>query len=120
MFIAPFWKIIGRPSIMKTIVQFAGVDVDDKAYHVSVFDKGKGTRLEFKCGSNPQLLLRAFKRHGLDKESLQVCYEASYVGYSIYRSLTIAGFHCQIAAPSLMPSQADVSKRLNARFKKIG
>jgi len=96
---------------VKTRILYAGIDVDDKAYHISVFDKGKGTRLEFKCGPNPQLLLRAFKRHGLDKESLQVCYEASYVGYSIYRSLTIVGFHCQIAAPSLIPSQAGVRQK---------
>ena len=60
---------------MKTRILSAGIDVDDKAYHVSVFDKSKGIRVEFKCGPNPQLLLRTFKRHELDKESLQLSSE---------------------------------------------
>ena len=29
---------------MKTRILYVGIDVDDKAYHVSALDKGKGAR----------------------------------------------------------------------------
>jgi hypothetical protein len=51
---------------MKENLQFIGIDVDDKAYHISIYNELEDTSLEFKCGPNPDLLIRALKRHKID------------------------------------------------------
>ena len=90
---------------MKTIVQFAGVDWGDKVYHVSVYNSDDRSIFAFKCAFSPEILIRAPKKHKLSKTSLKICYEASYIGYSLIRSLVKSGYNCQITAPSLIPKQ---------------
>ena len=87
---------------MKTIVQFAGVDVDDKAYHVSVFNPVDDSVFNFKCDPSPQLLMRALRKHRIKADCVKICYEASYIGFSLYRNLVKSGYCCQITAPSLI------------------
>jgi len=96
---------------MKENIQFIGIDVDDKAYHVSVYNQLEDNSYEFKCGPSPELLIRAFKRHKISPEAHQICYEASYIGFSLYRRLTSAGYNCQITAPSLIPSQPGMRQK---------
>ena len=68
---------------MKKIVQYIGIDVDDKAYHVCVYNPLNDQVKQFKCGPSTDLLIRGLKRHNLSPEEVTICYEASYIGYSI-------------------------------------
>ena len=40
------------------------------------------------------------------RESLRVCYEAGPTGYTLYWQLTALGVHCDVIAPSLIPTKA--------------
>jgi len=33
-----------------------------------------------------------------------VCYEASYIGYTLQRDLAEKGYHCDVVAPTSIPS----------------
>ena len=89
---------------MQRNVQFVGIDVDDKAYHFSVYDLESDSSSVFVCGPTHGLLIRAFNKHNLQKGELKICFEASYIGFSIYRELFKQGFDCKIAAPTLIPT----------------
>ena len=43
----------------KNTIKFIGIDIDDKAYHVSVYQPSENTFINFKTGSSPELLLKA-------------------------------------------------------------
>ena len=90
---------------MKKILQYIGIDVDDKAYNICVYNPLTDEFKQFKCGPSPELLIRSLKRHKLDPDQVAVCYEASYIGFSIQRSLSKRGYDCKITAPSLIPQQ---------------
>lgn len=87
---------------MKNELLFAGVDVDDKAYHVAIVDKNHKEISQFVCDASPQKLVAKLRK--FSSEGLSVCYEATYIGYSLQRSLTRSGFRCEIVAPSLIPT----------------
>ena len=46
---------------------------------------------------------------------VQVCYEASSVGYEIYRWMTGLGAECEVVAPSLIPKKAGRHVKTDAR-----
>jgi transposase len=96
---------------MEANVQYVGIDVDDQAYHISVYNDLDGSSFEFKCGPSPDFLIRALKNHKLHRESIKICYEASYIGFSIYRRLAERGYTCQVVAPSLIPKQPGVRQK---------
>lgn len=77
-----------------------GVDVDDKAFHVSgISAEGdvlfKGVRSLPSAGK----LLKTIKKHVGDLDFI-VAYEATYLGYSLARDLEALGCHCKIVAPT--------------------
>jgi transposase len=41
-----------------------------------------------------------FKKEGFE---IKVCYEATYLGFSLYRALQKRGYFCEVVAPSLIP-----------------
>ena len=36
--------------------------------------------------------------------SIRLCYEASYIGYTLHRDLVDKGFHCDVVAPTSIPT----------------
>ena len=87
-------------------VIYVGLDVDDTQHHGSALDKDTGEVITFQCrptlaGLSQQLvkLNRAFH-----DSSLNLCYEASYIGYTLQRDLVKHGYHCDVVAPSSIPS----------------
>lgn len=97
---------------MKESIIFVGLDVDDKNFHGSSIHGKTGEQRNFKTKANLGSLLKKLKEleSGVEgekeKTEIRVCYEASYLGYSLQRSLTKAGYKCEIAAPSLIPRKA--------------
>ncbi len=88
---------------MKKDLLFVGIDVDDKAYHAAVVDAERGEVQQFACAPNPLALSKKLNKFK-DKTTLRICYEATYIGYSLQRALTTMGFACEIIAPSLIPT----------------
>lgn len=48
-------------------------------------------------------LRRALKKHGLEKEDVQLCYEAGPTGFVLARRLSQMGYDIMVVAPSLIP-----------------
>jgi transposase len=90
---------------MKQTELYIGIDVDDKHFTCAVYNKEKEESSILRC--RPTIvglfkILNIYMRRGI---KLKVCYEATYIGYSLYRELSRAGIECMVVAPSLIPVQ---------------
>ena len=91
---------------MKVTIIYVGLDVDDTQYHGTAFNKATGEVIDFKCRPTMKGLdgqLKKVARH-YPGCAIRVCYEASYVGYSLQRDVTGKGFHCDVVAPTSTPT----------------
>ena len=80
-------------------------------YHGSALDKRTGETLDFQCRPTLKGLVQQLKKvqKYFDGLPLQLCYEASYVGFSLQRDLKDRGYHCEVVAPSSIPRRAGKS-----------
>ena len=90
---------------MNQNVIYIGIDVDDVQYHGSALDKSTGEVLDFRCRPTLKGLVGQLKkvREYFGGGKLELCYEASYVGFSLQRDLNDRGYHCEVVAPSSIP-----------------
>ena len=90
---------------MKQNILYIGIDVDDTQYHGSALDKTTGEVLDFKC--RPTLKGRLGHLDRLHKyfprSTFRICYEASYIGYTLQRDIADKGYHCDVVAPTSIP-----------------
>ena len=91
---------------MKATIVYVGLDVDDTQYHGCALNKETGEILNFKCRPTLKGLLGQ-----LDKLSthfagcaFKLCYEASYIGYTLQRDVAKNGYQCEVVAPTSIPS----------------
>ena len=91
---------------MKQNIVYVGLDVDDTQYYGSALDKTNGEVITFKCRPTFKGLLYQLDRiHKCFPGSIfRVCYEASYIGYTLQRDLIEKGYHCDVIAPTSIPS----------------
>lgn len=84
-------------------VVYVGLDVDDKKFHGSALDKRSGALTRFV--SNPTIghLMKKLEEFKGEGKEMKVCYEATYLGYSLQRGLSERGVNCAVIAPSLIP-----------------
>ncbi len=91
---------------MKQNIIYVGLDVDDTQHQGSALDKNTGEVITFKWRSTLRGLLNQLNR--LHKcfpgGTLKLCYEASYIGYTLQRDLVEKGYHCDVVAPTSIPS----------------
>jgi transposase len=85
---------------------FVGIDIDDTSYHIAGFDKQTGEIFEYKCRASINALKDKLKQIAEKGYDLKICYESSYVGYSICRALISSGYNCSVIASSLIPKQS--------------
>jgi transposase len=87
-------------------VIYVGLDVDDTQYHGSALNKHTGEVITFQCRPTLAGLLKQLAKldHAFPGSSLSLCYEASYIGYTLQRDLVKHGYHCDVVAPSSIPS----------------
>jgi transposase len=83
-----------------------GLDVDDTQYHGSALDKHTGEVMDFQCRPTLKGLLGQLERLGKQFPGcmLRVCYEASYIGYTLQRDLAENGYRCDVVAPTSIPN----------------
>jgi transposase len=89
-------------------VIYVGIDVDDVQYHGSALDRRTGEILSFHCRATLKGLfgqLDKVRKH-FDGIELKLCYEASYVGFSLQRELAERGYPCEVVSPSSIPRRA--------------
>ena len=95
---------------MEKNVLYIGLDVDDKSYHGGVLGEGKRSMDYFKCKPSVGNLIAQLKRYEGNGNKLKLCYEATYIGYTLVRALRKRGYECEVIAPSSIP-------RHNSRVK---
>ena len=90
---------------MKKVLHI-GLDVDDKSFHIGAFCKETGEIFEMTSKPNVGNLMRKLEKLVKQDFKLKLCYEATYVGYSLCRELNKNGYETQIIAPSMIPEIA--------------
>ena len=91
---------------MKPTIIYVGLDVDDAQYHGSAFNRDSGEVVAFQCRPTLKGLLvqlGKLSKH-FPGSTITICYEASYVGYCLQRDLLENGFHCDVVAPTSIPT----------------
>jgi transposase len=86
-------------------IVYVGLDVDDTAFHGSGLVLETGEFYEFKCKPDNGVLRKKLNSLFGDRYTIHLCYEACYFGYSLFRFLNKSGIHCDIIAPSLIPTK---------------
>ena len=84
-------------------IVYVAIDVDDKAFHGAGIVRETGEFFEFKCKPDQGVLKKKLKEVFSNRYKIHLCYEASYIGYSLCRFLLKNGIHCDIIASSLIP-----------------
>ena len=99
---------------MKKNAIYIGLDVDDTRYHGSALNPETGEVISFKCRPTFKGLLGQLDR--LRKcfpiEVFRLCYEASYIGFTLHRDLAAKGYHCDVVAPTSIPIARGKPERL--------
>ena len=96
---------------MRGNVVYVGIDVDDVSYHGSALDRQTGEVLSFQCRPTLKGLIGQLDkvRKHFGGVELKLCYEASYVGFSLQRDLADRGYPCEVVSPSSIPRRAGKS-----------
>lgn len=99
---------------MKKVIRHLGLDVDSAAIAVAVAEPEGEVR---SLGSIPyaeEAVRKLVKKLG-PASGLRVCYEAGPHGYRLYWLLTKLGVHCDVVAPTLIPTRAGDRVKTNRR-----
>ncbi len=90
---------------MENRVLYVGLDVDDAAFHGAIFDPIRNALRTFKCRPTVKGLADQLERHSKlhPDASIRICYEATYLGFSLQRKVAAAGYHCDVIAPNSIP-----------------
>lgn len=89
---------------MENRVLYVGLDVDDKAYHGTVFNPESGEYESFAVSPTISKLKSKLKSYLKNHTQLKCCYEATYIGFSLHRELNkVKDISCEVIAPSLIP-----------------
>lgn len=90
---------------MKQNIIRIGLDVDDTQYHGCALDKTTGEVVDFKCRPTLKgLLVQLDKLHKyFPGSTVSICYEASYIGFTLQRDIADKGYHCDVVAPTSIP-----------------
>lgn len=91
------------PSIRHPDAVWHGWDVHKDTISVAVLHPGKEIPATDKIFHDEPSVRRLIDRSG-DRSLLRVCYEAGPTGYELARLLASMGVHCDVIAPSLIPT----------------
>lgn len=96
---------------MNQPILFVGIDIDDKAFHACAISSTTEETFEFVVKPEATALVRKLQILRNKGFQIRVCYEATYVGFSLYRILKQKGFDCSVIAPSHIPSVPGIKKK---------
>lgn len=84
-------------------VLYIGIDVDDKMFHMAALNVQTGELIEGGCKPTGGALCKWLEKLKEKDFDLRCCYEATYIGFSLYRFLKEKNIECEVVAPSLIP-----------------
>lgn len=84
---------------------FVGLDVHAESIAAAVVDLRGSFRSVGQITNRPESVRKLVRRLG-SPDQLRVCYEAGPTGYVLYWQLTKMGIHCDVVAPTLIPTKA--------------
>ena len=90
---------------MKKRILHVGLDVDDNSFHIGTFCKDTGETATMKSKPNLGGLVQKLEKIAKNFD-LKLCYEATYIGYTLCRELNKKGYKTEIIAPSMIPELA--------------
>ncbi len=82
---------------------YVGLDVHKNSTTVAILEGDSSSPQVLRLGSGLNEIRKLFKKLAR-RGSARSCYEASGSGFVIHRVLEKDGFHCEVIAPSLIPS----------------
>jgi len=92
---------------MKEFSKYVGLDTHKDTIAVAVSDAQGGKERYFgEISNTPEAIRKLVKRLCPDGELISFCYEAGPCGYDVYRQIKSLGHHCDVVAPSLIPTRA--------------
>ena len=89
---------------MSKSMRFVGLDVHAETIAVAVAEGREEVRSLGIIPNRPEAVRRLLGKLG-KPATFRVCYEAGPTGYALYWQLTKLGVHCEVIAPSLVPSK---------------
>src|SRR2546427_3508964 len=90
---------------MRNDIRFVGLDVHAETIAAAVVEPDGELRFVGTIPNRVEAIRRLMKRLG-PAARLRACYEAGPTGYVLYWQLTEMGVHCDVIAPSLVPTKA--------------
>mgnify|MGYP000409028970 CR=1 FL=1 len=90
---------------MKTIL-YIGLDVDDKAFHLTIINSKTGEFTYLKTRPILSKLIEKLLAYHSKSSDFKICYESTYIGFSLCRGLRAQGFGCDVVASGLIPEAA--------------
>lgn len=94
--------------------RFVGFDVDAETIVASVVEPSGELRSLGTCAYRPESVRKLLRRLG-PPDRIRVCYEAGPTGYGLYWLLESMGIHCDVVAPSLVPTKPGDRVKTNRR-----
>ena len=101
---------------MSASILYLGMDVHKDSITVAVFaPTGNEPRLLEKLPNETHRIRRFLERLRQDGTELRACYEASGAGYVLQRQFSAWGIHCDVIAPSLIPTRPGEKRKHDKR-----
>ncbi|TMB86599.1 MAG: IS110 family transposase [Chloroflexi bacterium] len=89
---------------MPTNLRYLGLDVHAETIAVAVAEPAGEVRFLGVIPNRPEAVTKLVRKLG-PREHLWACYEAGPCGYVLYWQLTRLGVHCDVVAPTLVPTK---------------
>jgi transposase len=91
---------------MKEFSKYVGLDTHKDTIAVAIADAMGGQARYFgEIANTPEAIRKMVKKLCPDGEVISFCYEAGPCGYDVYRQISKLGHHCDVVAPSLIPTK---------------
>jgi transposase len=95
---------------------FVGMDVHKDSISIACFETAGTEPVEaVRIANEERALRRLFRRWQERDYQIRSCYEASGAGYVIHRLLRSWGIHCDVIAPSLIPTRPGEQRKHDKR-----
>lgn len=88
---------------MKINILQGAIDVDENSFNIAFYDIITDTITRLKSAPSAKAFIKKIKTLGHPLKKIRICYEATYLGFSLYRELTKQGIHCDVIATSSIP-----------------
>ena len=90
---------------MSGSIIYLGLDVHKDSITIAVLPAGAAAPTRVERLPNDLTKLRRFCERVAAEGDLRACYEASGAGYVVHRAMRDWGYHCDVIAPSLIPTK---------------